>query len=278
MSLLVAIGLLALSIGTPVFASTALRVQPTSYTADLKQGEKLKGFIDVSNPTNETLRLTTSVSAFRQVSDDGALSFYQSDEVQKGIIPDLSSFELKPLEAMRMYFLLDGTKLPKGDTFGAMFFTAQPAKGKSSITQQVRVGVLFSIVNVEPGLRMADISSLYAPAVQFGKAVTGNFSIRNTAPAEQATGYYPKVQVSVSPFGTSKTIDAPLVFAGRTRTVSFTLPTDRFGLYQLRVQSGSSEKTQWIFAMTGWGRFVPSIVIIGLAAVLIFRRLRTTKN
>jgi hypothetical protein len=276
--LLLAIVTLSAGASTPVLALTALRVQPTSYKTELKQGEKKLGFVDVSNPTKETLKLTTSVSAFRQVADDGTLEFYRSGEVQAGIIPDLTEFELKPLEAMRVYFMLDGTKLPSGDVFGALFFTAKPASAAMAITQTVRLGVLFSIVNGTPGPREAEVVSLKTSFIQFGKAITGTFGVRNRASEGQATGFYPKVRVAVAPFGGSKLIDSPLVFAGRTRTVSFNIPANRFGFYRLNVETGSSQKSHWIFAMTGWGRSIPPFIFVVLVAALIWRHFRHSKK
>ena len=99
----------------PPVSAASLKVAPLEYRTTLKQGEKKKGFIDVSNPTKETVRVRTSAQAFRQIDDNGSLQFFDNEQVSAGVLLDLDEFELGPLEAVRMYFILDSTRCVRGD-------------------------------------------------------------------------------------------------------------------------------------------------------------------
>ena len=226
--------------------ATSLKIAPLKYDTELKKAEKKKGFIDVSNPTGQKLIIKTSVEAFKQTNDDGALSFYKNEQLAAGIQLDLDEFELGPKEAVRMYFLLDGTKLPPGDAFGAVFFTAAPANKPSGVEQAVRLGTLFSIVNGTPGPRQAEITELSVPWLQLTDTISGSYSIKNTADPNKATGFYPTVQLQTAPFGEAKKQTGKLTFAGITRTNEFSLKVLPIGIYQVSAGYMGSKQSSWV--------------------------------
>lgn len=249
-----------------------LKVAPLDYTVSLQKGEKQKGFIDLSNPTGTTLRVKSSVQAFRQTDDRGSLTFFDNEQVSAGIVPDLDEFELGPREAVRMYFLVDGTRLPKGDVFAAIFFTTVPAKQAAGVTELVRLGTLLSITNGTPGQRQAEVADLDVPFIQFGDKLSGTYRVRNTADPEQSTGFYPSVVISVEPFYHEMVQRGRLVFAGRTRENSFELPSSRLGFYKVSAQFGDSKKEQWVLALNGTSLAVFGVIVVILIAFILTRK------
>ena len=242
----------------------ALQIQPTQYKAALKSGERQRGFVDVGNPTSQTVTVNFSVQAFRQIDDKGSLQFYDDEQVRAGIQLDLSSVDLAPGEAVRLYFLADGSKLPSGDVFAAIFATTQPPDGQAGVSPAVRVGALLSITNGTPGSRTAIIDHVAAGFWQFDTTIRGSYDIRNTAKEGTATGFYPNVTVSLTPLQTTQTTTGSLIMAGRTRQNNFRLITERFGLYRLTVRYGNNERSVWVFVVSGVWRWV----LVALGAIL----------
>lgn len=254
---------LATFLGPEPASALGLKVAPLDYNVVLKKGEKQKGFIDLSNPTGVTVRVKTSVQAFRQTDDRGSLTFYDDERVSAGITPDLDEFELGPREAVRMYFLADGTKLPQGDVFAAIFFTTQPTKQGAGVTELVRLGTLLNVTNGTPGQREAEIVDLSVPFVQFGSEIKGTYRIRNTGDPAKSTGFYPSVVLSVEPFYQELVQRARLVFAGRARENSFEIPSSRLGFYKVSASYGDSRKEEWILVLDG-----VSLGIVGLVGAV----------
>ena len=253
-----------------------LKVAPLDYNVALKKGEKQKGFIDLSNPTGATVRVKSSVQAFRQTNDTGTLSFYDDEQVSAGIGLDLDEFELGPREAIRMYFLVDGTKLPEGDVFAAIFFTTQPLKQGAGVTQLIRLGTIVSIVNGTPGERRAEITKLDVPFVQFGDNIKGSYIVKNTGDASKSTGFYPSVVLAVDPLHKEMVQRARLVFAGRSRENSFEIATARLGFYKVSVSYANSTKEQWVFAINGLGLVVLGLLfVLGIVGIFVRKMLRT---
>lgn len=260
---LLLVTLLAASLGGESTSALGLKVAPLDYTVALKKGEKQKGFIDLSNPTGVSVRVKTSVQAFRQTDDRGSLTFFDSEQVSAGIKPDLDEFELGPREAIRMYFLVDGTKLPQGDVFAAIFFTTQPTKQGAGVTEIVRLGTLLNVTNGTPGQREAEIVDLSVPFIQFGSEVKGTYRVRNTGDPEKSTGFYPSVVLAVEPFYQEVVQRARLVFAGRARENSFEIPSSRLGFYKVSASYGESRQDQWILLLDG-----VSLAVVGLVATV----------
>lgn len=252
--------------------AASLRVQPLSYEETLQKGEKKKGFIDVTNPTAQTVNLKTSVQGFRQIDNEGSLQLYNSEQITAGIIPDLKQFSLKAGQTMRLVFLVDGTKLPEGDVFAALMVTNAPDQ-TGNMAQAVQVGTLLLLENVTPGARQAEVTELSVPFFQFGNTVTGSYKVKNTAPSDSASGFKPKVKLSLNPFSLSKEQTSTLIFAGRERSNQFELSTQRLGFYRVSASFGNSTQSKWVFiASPLW--LGGAVLLLAVAGGLLLRRKR----
>lgn len=261
----------------PAGAQT-LRIQPLEYHTALKAGEMQKGFIDITNPDDKTAFIVVDVKAFRQADDQGVLQFYESEEITAGILPDLTEFELGPKETLRMFFHVDGSKLPTGDVFGAIFVSAQEEGSESGVYQTIRAGTLLNIVNKTPGSRQASITDLKIPFFHFGSHLAGSYTVKNTANQNEVTGFYPSVTIAINPYRAEYKQPEKLVFAGISRTSSFTIEDSRLGFYKVSVSHAGSSKEQWVFMATGkWlGRAIVGMfsIMVLIAGVIVWRRLR----
>lgn len=253
-------------------SALSLKMQPLIYKDTLKKGEKKKGFIDVSNPGPAKLRLKTSVLAFRQIDDKGSLQFYDEPQITAGIIPDLDTFELGPRAAIRLYFLIDGNKLPSSDVFASLFVSTVPDQKSGSATS-VRLGTIFVLTNGTPGPRDAEITGINTSFWHFGDGVNGTYTVKNTAREGTATGFFPSVLATIEPFGRQQQFDSKLVFAGNTRQNDFQLKSSRLGFYKLSVKYGDSKQEKWVFMATGYWRIL-GICIIALALAASVWRLK----
>lgn len=267
---------IAFSIGTaqPSHA-LGLKIAPLEYRTTLKNGESKKGFVDVSNPSGTTVTVEASVQAFKQIDNDGGLQFYNDKQINLGIKTDLSSFELGPHQALRMYFLINGKLLPPGDDYAAIFFTTQPKKPQNGVGQLVRVGTLLSIINGSPGQRQATVTGVSMPLVQFTDTVEGSYSTKNIGKA--GTGFYPIVKIASSPGGKTRNIDSPLVFGGHERQNDFRLQTG-FGLHYIEASYGNSKRGAWVLAIAPWMIVLAALIllIVGIE-LLLFRHRRKTR-
>jgi len=263
---------------TPSVSALSLKVAPLSYDVTLKKGEKLKGVIDISNPTGEKVRVKTSAQAFRQVDDTGSLQFFDHEQVSAGVQLDLDEFELGPREAIRMYFQLDSTKLPSGDVFAAIFFTTEPDKPKTGVGQSVRLGTLLNIVNGTPGARDAEVKSLNTGFIQFDDVIRGSYVIKNTGDPAKTTGFYPEIKLRVLPIGEQRTQTGKLVFAGLTRQNTFELKAPWIGFYRVSAQYEASEQSRWVFVVQP--RALVALLGIILVAIVFshVRRLYTRRK
>ncbi len=250
----------------PVSHAAGLKVAPLQYRTVLKKGEQKKGSIDISNPTRQTLTVTTSVQAFRQIDDKGRLEFYNDEALTKGVKLDLASFKLGPREALRMYFLLDGKTLPSGDVYGAIFFAFRENGPKSGVQQAVRVGSLLSVVNGTPGPREATITKLDVPFIQVGTAIKGAYNITNPADEKTNTGFYPEVTTKLWPGDISKKQSSALLFAGRTRTNLLDFKEVGFGFHKVEVSYKNSSKSAWVFVAEP---FIAVVIGVVLLAVVV---------
>lgn len=250
---------------TPAHA-IGLRVAPVEYRATLSESEKKKGVVDITNPHDtETIVVGVTAQGFRQINSAGDVEYYDDSRITAGLVPDFGTFSLKPHETMRMYFLLDGTKLPTGDVFAALVFRTKPVENlvATGLVNELQVGVLFSVVNGKVGDRQAEITNLDIPFWQLGGTVTGHYSIKNTSNTKGA-GFFPEVTVALNPFTRSTTVTSPLVFPGIERSKDFNLSTDRFGFYKLSISFEGSTKEQWVFVASSW-----HLQLIGLSILLV---------
>lgn len=256
----------------------SLKINPPDYRVTLKSGEKQKGVIDIGNPTGASVKVTTSVQGFRQIDDQGNLEFYDDQKIKEGVLLDFDNFELGPNETMRMYFLVDGAKLPEGDVYAAVFFTTTPSDKSVGVTQSVRLGNLLSIINGRPGERKADITKLDVPFVQFGDQVVGTYAVKNTSDSKTTTGFYPDVKITMNPFEAKQTSASKLVFAGRERANDFTINSSRFGFYKVRVEYNGSSREVWVLMLNPVGLIVFGLVAMALVSYFVSKRKKTPKK
>lgn len=246
--------------------AASIKIAPLSYEASLRKDEVKKGYIDISNPLNTSQEVSLSVQAFRQIDDKGSLEFYDSEYLRAGIRLDLEELLLGPGEAYRVYFLLDGTRLPQGDVFGGIFATTKP-DGSVGAVRNVRVGTLIILQNGAPAHHQAVIDGIFAPWLQVGEDIEASMKVKNIA-AGGETGFAPDITVAIQPY-TSITMKGPLIFAGRTRDVMYRQPGSYFGPVRLRAAVDGGEQTRWVFAVTGYWRWLaPVLGIILLVSVV----------
>lgn len=257
-----------------------LKLAPLEVRAELKKGQKKKGYVEVSNPSNKTVQVVSSVRGFKQIDDSGTLRFYQDEQIESGIQVDLTEFELPPWSAARVYYLLDGTKLPSGDIFAAIFFsTSQQQDSVLAIQPSVRVGTLLSIVNGTPSSHQASITKLDVSTFQFG-GIKGTYSIKNTG-KQNSTGFYPKVSLELQPFSQSEEVSSRLIFPGIERANTFSITPKYPGIYQLKVKYQDSEKSTLVFVVTTEliiGLIVFVILLLVTIRLLIVRRSRRPRK
>jgi len=249
-----------------VSAEATLGLQPLQYQETLKKGEVKKAYIDVTNPSGQPVTTSFSVQGFKQIDDKGNLAFYDDERLRGGIRLDYDEVEIPARKTLRLYFIVDGSKLPRGDVFAVIFATTKPEQGV--VSPSVRLGALVILTNETPGARQASIESLRMSLVQIGESLKGEVRIKNTAPANTASGFFPEIKLSSWPFGSTYTVQAPLVYSGNTRTVTIDKESDLFGVFRITASYGDSRKDAWVILVTGMWRWL-SIVLVVIVAVLV---------
>jgi len=251
----------------PVAAEGSLQVQPLQNEASLQKGERKKGFIDVTNPRPVDAKVKFSVAGFKQVDTAGNLSFYDSEQLRAGIGLDYEEYTIPAHKTLRLFYIIDGAKLPTGDVFAAIFAqTINESTGSAS--SSVRIGSLLILTNGTPGARQAEVTKINAPWLQTGADVNGKLTIKNTAPADSSSGFFPDITIGLWPFGQTTSIKGPLVFAGNSREAKFSLPSNQLGIYKLTASYGESKKTQWMLVITGVWRWVVLVLVTILPAAI----------
>ena len=276
-ALLLAVSLAASLLVADSVSALGLKVAPLEYKTDLQKGERKQGFIDISNPSHQAVKVRVSVQAFRQINNEGGLQFYDDKQIQLGIKPGLADFELGPREAIRMSFVLDGSNLPKGDVYAALFLTTDVKQPQNGVGQLVRVGTILSIVNDSKGERKAEITGVTLPFLQLGDNVQGSYKVRNTGSAN--TGFYPTATISGWPSTAAIQHQSSLVFGGRERSNNFTYQAS-VGFNFVQVGYGTTKQGQWVLVLPAWLLVVLLliIVIIWVECMLYQKRRRHSKN
>ena len=268
------VSIYAFLFGVDTVVASSLKVEPLSYDVQLAAGELKKGFIDISNPAASSVTVTVEVQGFRQVDDRGSLEFYDDPVLAAAVTPDYRDISLGSREAMRLFFLVDGTKLPQGDLFAALFVRTIPDADGIGTSESVRLGTLLTIVNGTGGPREAVVEQLAVNWWQIGAMINGRFTVRNPAP--DGSGFYPDVTIRLTPFGGETVQRSSLVMAGRQRENQFTIEGDRLGVYRLSVSHGASERSRWVMVVTGyWQWLLPLIVVV---IMMFFVSKRHTKK
>ncbi len=258
-------------------SALGLKTAPLEYKTTLKKDERQQGFIDISNPSYQSVTIRTSVQAFKQIDNQGGLQFFDDKQISLGIKPDLDQFTLGPREAVRMSFTINSANLPKGDVYAAIFFTSDVQQPRNGVGQLVRVGTILSIVNQSPGARDAEISKLSIPFLQLTNTIKGTYRVKNTS--SKGTGFYPDVTVSAWPAGKAKTMQSTLVFAGRERQNDFSYSTG-MGIHLVEVGYGASKKSQWVVTLPAWAIIVLLLIIVvfGVEYLLYKKRRKSRKK
>jgi len=263
------IGGVTLGFGSPVGAADNLQIRPLQYRETLDVGQQKKGVVDIANGSDETENVTLKVQFFKQVSDDGTLQFFDDPDQADAITLDVDNVELKAKESARIGFTVDSSKLPQGDIFGVIFATTKHEDVPQTIVPSVQVGTLLLLQNGMAGPRTAAISSLNIGLFQFGSQIKGSVGVKNPANIDQATGFFPSMQVSVEPWGAQTKFEGPLVYAGRTRTFDDNVPSNQFGVYKVTVSANNAVESRYVFLITGIWRVVVSGVFVFLVLLAV---------
>ena len=258
---------LALTSTYHVVWAQGLRVAPLEHRTTLKKNEVKRGFIDISNPYGQTTLTKVSVQAFRQIDDSGNIQFYDDARIRSGITVDVQSLSIQPKEAYRIFFEVDGSRLPQGDVYAAIFFSTMPAGEDKGVEQSVKVGTILSIINQTPGDRRASITKLTMPFISFSRDVAGKYSIKNEG--RRGSGFYPEVTISTWPWGDSRQKTSSLVFGGRTRSNDFTVNLG-YGFHRVTIEYEGSKKSHFVVVIATWHLMVLSVIVL-IVTVEIFR-------
>jgi hypothetical protein len=202
------------------------------------------------------------------------LQFYDDEQVSSGVKLEVSTADLGPREALRLFFTINSNTLPEGDVYAAIFLTTDPKQPRNGVGQLVRVGTLLSIVNKTPGQRKAEITGIKLPFIEFTDTVKGSYSIKNIG--EKGTGFYPTVKISSKPWGKDQKSDGTLLFGGHERTNDVSYQAGP-GIHYIEVSYGDSRKGQWVIMMTPWLLILMALIVlvIGTELVLLRRRRKT---
>lgn len=244
-------------------AADLLQVRPLIYKEKLNKGEAKHGAVDIANGSDKPATYNLSVRLFRQVSNDGTLEFYDRPDITAGIHLDATEVDLQSKEAARITFSIDSSKLPSGDIFAVILVTTKHTPSPQTIVPAAQVGTLLVLQNGEPGPRIDQIELLTVPRVQIGDKLSGTVTVKNPASADTSTGFFPRMTVKIVPWGASTQFDGPLVYAGRSRTFDFSVPSSQFGLYKVIVTANNATASRYVFLITGkWRLILPLIAIV----------------
>lgn len=260
----------------------SLQVAPLQYESTLTPGRIANGFIDVSNPSDTSVTIVSSVQGFRQTGHDGDLEFYDDADLAAAIKPGLDNFTLGPRESVRVVFSVDAAKLPAGGAYAAIFFRTVPPEqtgsGSSFIAESANVGTLLILTNGTGAQYHGSISQLRAPLWQFGQSLTGSFGFTNTDTSAHPVGFKPRLSVRVMPWGYRQATNTGLVLPGITRTFSFNRAGAFLGIVPLTVTDATTQShaTVWVVACTGWYR--PAVIITGCCVLALAVRRRRNQR
>ncbi|HEV2354771.1 MAG TPA: hypothetical protein VGR89_11035 [Puia sp.] len=268
--------------GSVAANAPALQVAPLSYTGNLKPGIVESGYVDVANPSDESIQVTSSVQGFRQIDTRGDLSFYDSASLSQAISISLPSFALGPREAIRVGFTIDPSKLPHGGVYGAIFFRTVPSAQNSSssfILQSANVGTLLILNNGHAPPPPSSVS-LKMGLFQFGNGLSGTASFKNLSSTVTGVGVRPALRTKVTPWGTNIPFNSGLVLPAVTRDFAFNTTGSYFGILPVTVSDPvtGANSTAWVFALTGLYRLIAPLVIVLLVLLWLFIKPRLRRQ
>jgi hypothetical protein len=254
-----------------------LQVNPLQYEDTLSTSTVKLGYIEVSNPSDTTITLESSVQGFRQIDNAGRLSFFDDPQISDGIKVDLAKFDLGSHEAIRVAFSVDPTKLPKGGVYAVIFFRTIPptqSSGSSYVAESANIGTLLLLQNGGPGVHVGQVSRLNLPFWQFGSGISGTLDYRNTDRSTTAVGFKPVLTAQVLPWGSAPRLATGLVLPGSERQFAASRPGSYFGILPVTLTDIESHQnsTQWVFAITGWYQLLVLILVLVSMTLWIIAR------
>lgn len=250
-------------VGSLIFSSTAqaesIQVAPLRYDVSLGKGESKKGFVDFVNRDSGKVVLKFSVKGFRQNPQNGNLEFFDDPKLTAAIKLDLESVELDSSEAVHMAFITEGKLLREGDSFAAILASTVPP-GTSGAKQSISVGTLLFIQNQTPSPHSLSINSFLANWLQIGDGPELSMAVKNTTDTDKISGFEPDIDFSVWPYS-HKTVKGPFVMSGVTRQVTISDKASYFGPALIKVQSGDDTRSQLVFMVTGYWRWLSLVLM-----------------
>lgn len=255
-------------------AAQGLRVEPLKYEEQLELGDEKTGYVDVSNPGDTDVTVTTEVQAFRQINIDGDLEFYDDEQIQAGIDIDVDEFELGPREAARIFFEIDSNALPEGGVYAALLFGTEAFGGGDdvgAIDTTTRVGTLLLLENGDEGVRDGSFTELDIGFWQFGSGISGRTEF-TAAEGEMAVAFEPELATEI-PIAGAEAMESGLVFAGNSRHFDIARDGNYLGVFPVSVTdevTGESER-QWVFAVTGVWQIIAPIFLLALVLSVILQ-------
>jgi len=254
-----------------------LQVNPLQYEDTLTTSTVKLGYIEVSNPSDTTISLESSVQGFRQKDNQGRLSFFDDPQISTGIKVDLPKFDLGSHEAIRVAFSVDPVKLPKGGVYAVIFFRTIPptqSSASSFVSESANIGTLLLLQNGGPGVHVGQITHFSLPFWQFGGGISGTLDYHNTDRSATAVGFKPALSAQVFPWGAAPRLATGLVLPSSERQFALSRPGSYFGLLPVTLTDADSHqnRTQWIFAITGWYQLLLLIVIFGAIGIWVVSR------
>lgn len=264
------------------FADAGLQLNPLKYEDKITTDTVRRGYIDVANPGDSTVKVETSVRGFRQIDLDGNLAFFDDRALTAGIIPDLGTFDLGPRDAIRMYFSVAPKKLPRGAIYGAIFFRTVPEQGQSDnsyLTASANLGTLVILQNGAADKPTSQIVNVNFPFLQLGSVLSGQASVLNTS-GQSAAPFNAALKAKISPFGQSISVASGLVMPGTTRIFRISRNGSYFGLLPvtLRDTVTGASTTTWIFACTGYFPYLLTVLLVLTILAWILIRIMTRRR
>lgn len=261
---------------TPAEASGFLKVTPLKYEEQLQLGSEKTGYVDVSNSSDRTVTITTQVQAFRQVTIDGDLEFYDDEQIQSAIEVDVDEFELGPREAARIFFAIDSNQLPEGGVYAAVFFRSGTPEAELEETSQIsttsRVGTLLLLENGQGGIKRGKFSQLDLPFWQLGNGING-YTEFTGSDRERSLAFTPELQTDI-PIAGRQPVESGLVFAGHSRGFDIDRSGNYIGIFPVTVtdEVSGQQIRQWVVAVTGVWRLIVPLFIVALTISYLLQR------
>ncbi len=266
------VSIFALSSGS--VSAQSIRVEPLKYDEQLELGQEKTGYVDVSNPGDFDITISTEVEAFRQINTDGDLEFYEDEQISQGINIDVDEFDLGPREAARIFFEIDSNQLPEGGVYAALLFAVESGEGDgfeaSGFGTTTRVGTLLLLENGDEVERDGSFIFLDMSFLQFGSAISGVTEFA-ASDGERYVAFTPELSVSM-PIAGQESLESGLVFAGNSRVFDIEREGNYLGLFPVTVSDEvtGEEISRWIFAVTGvWQIIVPLFILAILLSLVL---------